>query len=427
MKAFLAALLGVLLAATAQAQQVPNPISGPATSEMNEITSWNSLYGNALRHGYASITHETPSIAIDGAPFTARNTKAFTPSQILDAAFLLAPGAGAKNYDGMRAVAFAPTDTTINLVNGVSGYVVSDAVTGGVGGFPATVGLFAAGVARGNGAKVWGVNTLLSDTMTGAASAGTGKSLNNEFDFNISSPTTTVLGLQLAGGSKVQPASAYGVVLQPLDLGVELRDGGIIRKDPKDAGTVAKWTAFLQSVPGSTNVFAGLAPKDATGNNIKSQDIVMGFYGLTGTYGNVVLNASAAGGLELYSDTQTARALTIHGGDGGSVRVPDKGGYVVNSRIVMLGDGASFSVGGDANYTSQAYSNPSAITTIYGTEVRLGGVLVTSTPTLIGSVGTLTNGAGASAGTLTNAPAAGNPTKWVVLNDNGVFRYIPTW
>jgi hypothetical protein len=39
----------------------------------------------------------------------------------------------------------------------------------------------------------------------------------------------------------------------------------------------------------------------------------------------------------------------------------------------------------------------------------------------------LTNGAGAAAGTLLNAPAAGNPTKWIGINDNGTTRYIPAW
>ena len=37
------------------------------------------------------------------------------------------------------------------------------------------------------------------------------------------------------------------------------------------------------------------------------------------------------------------------------------------------------------------------------------------------------NGAGASAGTLTNSPAAGNPTKWIPIDDNGTTRYIPAW
>ncbi|VVE59459.1 hypothetical protein PIN31009_05542 [Pandoraea iniqua] len=39
----------------------------------------------------------------------------------------------------------------------------------------------------------------------------------------------------------------------------------------------------------------------------------------------------------------------------------------------------------------------------------------------------LANAAGAAAGTLTNAPVAGNPTKWITINDNGVARRIPSW
>jgi hypothetical protein len=36
-------------------------------------------------------------------------------------------------------------------------------------------------------------------------------------------------------------------------------------------------------------------------------------------------------------------------------------------------------------------------------------------------------GAGAQTGTLTNAPAAGNPTKWIAIDDNGTTRFIPAW
>jgi hypothetical protein len=53
--------------------------------------------------------------------------------------------------------------------------------------------------------------------------------------------------------------------------------------------------------------------------------------------------------------------------------------------------------------------------------------LTNTTGNLIDSNVTLNNGAGASAGTLTNAPTAGNPTKWVPIDDNGTTRYIPAW
>lgn len=38
-----------------------------------------------------------------------------------------------------------------------------------------------------------------------------------------------------------------------------------------------------------------------------------------------------------------------------------------------------------------------------------------------------TNNAGAQVGTLTNSPTAGNPTRWVPVNDNGTTRNVPMW
>ncbi len=57
----------------------------------------------------------------------------------------------------------------------------------------------------------------------------------------------------------------------------------------------------------------------------------------------------------------------------------------------------------------------------------LAGGLQHGSATLLTTTTALTNGAGAGAGTLTNAPAAGNPTKWIPISDNGTTRYIPAW
>lgn len=46
---------------------------------------------------------------------------------------------------------------------------------------------------------------------------------------------------------------------------------------------------------------------------------------------------------------------------------------------------------------------------------------------LASSVVNYTNNAAAAAGTLNNAPVAGNPTKWIPINDNGTIRNIPAW
>jgi hypothetical protein len=46
---------------------------------------------------------------------------------------------------------------------------------------------------------------------------------------------------------------------------------------------------------------------------------------------------------------------------------------------------------------------------------------------LMSTSAALTDGAGAAAGTLLTAPSAGNPTKWIKINDNGTVRSIPAW
>lgn len=50
-----------------------------------------------------------------------------------------------------------------------------------------------------------------------------------------------------------------------------------------------------------------------------------------------------------------------------------------------------------------------------------------SSSILMTTTTSFSNGAAAASGTLTNAPAAGNPTKWIPINDNGTTRYIPAW
>lgn len=59
--------------------------------------------------------------------------------------------------------------------------------------------------------------------------------------------------------------------------------------------------------------------------------------------------------------------------------------------------------------------------------LNAGGAVSDGSTDLIASSATLSNSAGVAAGTLANAPTAGDPTKWVTINDNGTDRYIPTW
>jgi hypothetical protein len=57
----------------------------------------------------------------------------------------------------------------------------------------------------------------------------------------------------------------------------------------------------------------------------------------------------------------------------------------------------------------------------------IGLIYLNNASFLMRNLTSWTNGAAAAAGTLTNAPAAGNPTKWIPIDDNGTTRYIPAW
>lgn len=62
------------------------------------------------------------------------------------------------------------------------------------------------------------------------------------------------------------------------------------------------------------------------------------------------------------------------------------------------------------------------------TNLTASGTVTSGVATFLhATTATLNNGAGAGLGTLTNAPTAGDPAKWIAINDNGTTRYIPTW
>lgn len=98
---------------------------------------------------------------------------------------------------------------------------------------------------------------------------------------------------------------------------------------------------------------------------------------------------------------------------------------------IFFGDSGSQTVGRvsyDHSVDSMAFfaGGSTRLTVSSSGAVFTGGITHASATLLTTSVA-LTNGAGALTGTLTNAPAAGNPTKWIAINDNGTTRYIPAW
>lgn len=98
------------------------------------------------------------------------------------------------------------------------------------------------------------------------------------------------------------------------------------------------------------------------------------------------------------------------------------GSLVANGTSSIVFQGRGRIISDDANSIHIRNNGNSADGTLIA-----AGVTVSSGTTLITSTVAFTNGAGAASGTLTNAPTAGNPTKWMPINDNGTTRYIPAW
>lgn len=108
-----------------------------------------------------------------------------------------------------------------------------------------------------------------------------------------------------------------------------------------------------------------------------------------------------------------------------------------NARLVLQEAGVTVldvqAVAGNAiiaatSLTLKTNTSTTAITISSAQAVTLAGTLTKpGGATLIITNTALNNGSGASTGTLTNAPAIGNPTKWIGIDDNGTVRYVPAW
>lgn len=136
--------------------------------------------------------------------------------------------------------------------------------------------------------------------------------------------------------------------------------------------------------------------------------------------------------------TQAASAVAI---TGGAVQATTGLGAGGNSTPAGSATGIQFGYSSTGAYTwMQSYSapivmNPLANHILMGTttddnsgnKLQVSGGLSISSATMMQTNTAFTNGAASSTGTLTNAPAAGNPTKWIPINDNGTVRHIPAW
>lgn len=134
---------------------------------------------------------------------------------------------------------------------------------------------------------------------------------------------------------------------------------------------------------------------------------------LTANTGGVVLNIPTVGGA-----AGNGGAGSILGGDGAGAA------GVGTSWTLTTGNGTLtngvFTIRDNASTTSLIFAPATGVLTVPSITTT-GGAAFHRTNTA------LTNSAAGNLGTLGNAPAVGNPTKWIGINDNGTLRQIPAW
>jgi hypothetical protein len=118
------------------------------------------------------------------------------------------------------------------------------------------------------------------------------------------------------------------------------------------------------------------------------------------TKGNIVLGNSATGTNRDFGGAAATNVVKLLNGTIGGVNPVGGGYFYVSAGVLHWVD----STGIDSQLSE-----------------NVQGQLASS------ALHAFTNNAAANAGTLTNAPAVGNPTKWIPINDAGTIRNIPAW
>jgi hypothetical protein len=244
---------------------------------------------------------------------------------------------------------------------------------------------------------------------------------------------------ETAGPSPITALSMVGIQSDVTSTIIGEAAGGVSLKAISGIATNLN-SVGAEAIDHLTGV-SGLAYHNAAGAPVNN---VYGLYGESYVYPGSTVTAGQHL-LEGYStDDHNEWYLRANIGFIGGVGVPEMSGVWIaemdNYGPNVLALAAGLRVG------SITDSGAGSITNVYGLkiedqtagvtnyaihtglgQVRLGGPLTLPGGTLLTTSAALTNGAAAAAGTLANAPAAGNPTKWIPINDNGTTRYIPAW
>jgi len=274
--------------------------------------------------------------------------------------------------------------------------------------------------------------SLLMDLQTGAVSQfSVGKT--GTVTFANGALFSTAAGLDLATNSIARSGSvSFG---PSSDLILSRRGTGNLRFGATDAASPVAQTLSVQSVVAGTSNTAGAA------------FTITGSQGTgTGAGGSIIFKVAPAGGSGT-AQNALVDALTISGStgrltlgynseigvdklysSGGTFIARTDNGYFQTAQQLAIGGGDVFLYRDNSNILALKNVANAQEFRVYETTTGTIYKAILGNRQLIKISGAaFDNGAGASAGTMTNAPTAGNPTKWIPIDDNGTTRYIPAW
>lgn len=223
----------------------------------------------------------------NGFAISATTDSALTPSSV---------GFGTlRSYNVVQSLLTIQAGTTLTNIAGYGSYIVNnaDSTSGNGNG----VSFYSVGIANANNASQWGVNSVLSDSLVlGAVTTGTGKVLfGAEYDFNVTSSGTTVIGSDMTGASSARPLASFAYRVRPLQVTTTPT------KFPWDYGLITQDAAAVVGVQLGTS---------ALGNSTPSQTINLRGRDVGGVIHDAQISANLNGGIVL---TPTNGAVIIGG------------------------------------------------------------------------------------------------------------------
>lgn len=227
--------------------------------------------------------------------------------------------AGYYYYDNTRSVYKHESSATVQHGSAYGAYVYNGKAQGVAPNEGNAVGYWMIGIAEVNSARVWAINTALSDDPTNTPGVGTGRVLNGyEADFQINHTGTTVQGQSFIIQGSVSPSAATAVSVA-------------------SGGPTAKWTTAYTVNDGAASNAFDIGALVASGTNIAGTPGYFSFYNGSGV--RKQMGIQAVNGVLNFSctDAATPDVLYIGAGSGNATVVASGSSSTINVQITPKG------------------------------------------------------------------------------------------